>query len=168
MRRTIAALAGLATALTLTACGPDTGTNSSSDKGSTSQASDSPVAVGQTVTAKRGDWDSTVTIVSATWHAAGQGDYAQPPKNGAYLVIDVEWSGKGSYNSLYLTFRADTGVESDATSGIFGGFEPSLDSGDLAGSKVKGNVAFDAAQGPGVVILSDPLGQSLGSWTIPA
>lgn len=162
MRKIIALVAALLVALILAGCDSS---DTSSENGATE--SSGPAAIGAPVDIDEASWDLTATVHSAEWKSAGQGETANQPNNGAFLVIDVEVSGDGSYSPLYFTFRADTGVESDAFSGIGSGYKPTLGSGDLAGGLVRGFVTFDAAQAPGVIILTDPLGGTLGSWTIP-
>lgn len=168
MRRLFALLIAGVVAL-LVGCQPSDSSKDGDGGGGDAPSGPVTVAVGEPVTLKQSaEEEATVVVLSAQWQPIGQGEYAAKPQSGTYLVLDVEWSGTGSYNPLYLKFRAESGQEADAFGGAMSAYEPSLGSGDLGGGKVRGFVVFDVAQSAGSVILTEVLGDTVGSWTIPA
>ena len=148
-----------ALAVMLTGCDPEDVTST----GSSNEKTSGPAQVGESV--KVGD--GSVTVMTAEWHTEGVGEYATAPENGAYLVIDVEWVGPGSYNPLYFTFKDADGHEYNL-GGLLSGYEPVLQSGELAdGDKARGFVVFDVPQTAGKVSVTDQMLTAVGSWEIP-
>lgn len=160
MRTTLALVIVILVAL-LTGCGSDD-----------AQGPQGPVPVGQTVMVEHpGGKKGVVTVLSADWEttAAKDSQFGFDPNKGAYLVLDIEWSGEGPYNPLYLTFKNEAGNEYESFSGAASGYEPSLHSGRLSGDddKARGFVVFDAPQGAGKLTVTNRRHQPAGSWTIP-
>lgn len=125
------------------------------------------VDVGQSIVIRQPNGDkSTVTALSIRWTDTGIGEPSLDPSEGAYLIVDIDWSGQGSYNPLYIEFEAG-GEEYSSFSGAVSGQEPQLQSGKLNGSTARGYVVFDAPRDPGEITLMTTRHEHAGSWTVP-
>jgi hypothetical protein len=118
------------------------------------------------------EWSSgkgRVTLLTATWNPRGVGEFTPRPNNGGYLTIDVTIEaveGTVPYNPFYFSLKNDSGQEFDID--VFtAGHEPSLKSGELvAPDKARGFIAFDVANEPVKLTLTDTLLQPMASWRI--
>lgn len=112
-----------------------------------------------------------ITIHTMKWQKKGKGNYAPAPENGAYLVMDVtveSTKGTVSPNPLYFAAIDKDGRKYDGL-GSMSGWEPSLDSSDLAaGKKRRGYIAIDMPQAAGTIEFQAPLGETLIEWKLPA
>lgn len=109
-----------------------------------------------------------LTIVSAVrTDTVSTTAFATPPKNGTYLLLDVLWEtekGTTSSNPLYFSAKDANGRKADLS--MFA--DNQLGSGEVApGDKSRGFIAFDIAQGPATVMISDPLLQEAARIQIP-
>lgn len=169
MRKWIAVVVSVVAAFVLAGCGSED-ESGAGDPGDSDSQSSGPVEVGESVTVEHpGGKTATVTVLTAEWKTTAGPDAPVQiaPDNGAYLVLDVEWSGEGPYNPNYVTFTSDAGEEYNHASGALSGYEPQLESGDLTGGEVHALLVFDAPQGAGTVTVIDRRHQEDGSWTIP-
>lgn len=169
--------------LTLTAesCSTQTGVPASSSQAASDSASASAAAqrqnaaVGQAIhITDSGGVTVDVTLEGVTFATTGNGAIAQPAQNGQYAVADVlvqDNAGQYSFNPLYFKYQTSDGTTYDSFSGnsLTAGFDPTLSSGVLnPGQKTRGNVVFDVKAKGGLVQVTDPLGQVVGQWTVPA
>ena len=126
------------------------------------------LAIGAPVVLTTSDGEATITLNSAERKTEAGNQYADAPKLGNYIVMDVSYDatkGTASYNPYDWSVRDTDGHE--YSPGSYDGYEPSLLSGDLtAGTKARGLVVIDA---PAVALSAE---YSAGSgapatWLIP-
>jgi hypothetical protein len=135
---------------------------------SASSAAPSTGGVGETLAIASPEGTGRLTLTSAG-RLVGS-DFAQPPANGSYLVIDVslrvdggavaagpfQWQARDRQGSLYAAVPA--GLTGD-----------DMDSGEVtAGHQATGKIAFDVPAGPLTVTLASPSGRPLAVFDVPA
>jgi LysM repeat protein len=117
-----------------------------------------------------GGLSAAVTVSRVVAHAKGQGELAEPSKNGVYEVAHVTiavTAGDYDFNPLYFKWVSAAGdaYSSFDGNGATAGFDPALSSGTLhAGQRAGGYVTFDVPKGHGTVQITDPLGGVVGEW----
>lgn len=167
--------------LTAESCSTQTGAPASSSQAAGDSASASAAAhrqnasIGQAIhITDSSGLSADVTLEGVTYATAGTGAIAQPPQNGQYAVADVlvqDNAGQYPFNPLYFKYQTSDGTTYDSFSGnsVTAGFDPTLSSGTLnAGQKTRGNIVFDVKSKGGLIQVTDPLGQVVGQWTVPA
>ncbi|HYN74309.1 MAG TPA: hypothetical protein VES60_17585 [Nakamurella sp.] len=93
-----------------------------------------------------------MTLNSAERKPAAGSEYADPPRNENYVLLDVKRDERRNgwhvaLPHLRLGLRAADGHEYNVAA--FAGYDPQLNSGELiAGSKARGPVVLDAPAGP--------------------
>lgn len=112
----------------------------------------------------------TLTVHTAEWKDALEGDYVDPPEN-AFLVLDVTFEatkGNVDYSSYDWTAKDADGREyRDAF--VFGSNLNLLSGGTVAqGEKVRGSIVFDLPRGETSIIYSQGYGDLGVSYKIPA
>ena len=110
-----------------------------------------------------------MTLNSAKWNPRGLGEFTPKPHNGGYLTIDVTIEaieGTVPYNPLYFSLKNESGQEFDID--VFtAGHEPTLKSGELvAPDKARGFIAFDVANEPVKLTLTNTFLRPMASWGI--
>lgn len=112
--------------------------------------------------------EAEVVLVSVERKAEPDGEYADAPKNGTYVVLDVLIKGvrgESEYNAYDWTVRDEKGFGFDAST--YGGFEPSLKSGKVAaGGQARGLIAIDAPTGP-IKVEYAPFYGAPATWLVP-
>jgi Domain of unknown function (DUF4352) len=124
--------------------------------------------VGQTLSFASSEGSGRLTLNSAE-RLVGT-DFAEPPKNGSYLVIDVtlevsqgtagagpfDWEARNSDGSVYAAVPA--GLTGD-----------DIDASDLGpGERTRGKVAFDVPVGALTVTFTSLSGSPLATFSVPA
>ena len=159
---------------------PDTGvatakasesSTSASETAEEGSSGDGTLAVGASADFEwSNDATGTATVLGFERKTEAGNDFAGPPTNGNYLIVDVAMTsveGQVSVNPLYWEAKDPEGRTYNAALGS-GGYEPQLSSGDLpTGRTSRGLVAFDVPGGPMTVQLSPPIGVAVASWAIP-
>ncbi len=127
------------------------------------------LAVGEPVTVSGTDGKATVTLVKAEPNTVAGSEFADPPKLGNDVLLEVSYEateGTSSYNPFDWSLRdADGRQYQDAS---YSGFDPLLSSGVLAaaGSKARGLIVIDALVGP-LTAEYPPGYQAPATWLIP-
>ena len=127
-----------------------------------------PVSVGN----EDGSVDAVVTVVSAKTYKAGKGEFADPPKNGRYVVVDVLVSvkrGTLSYNPFDWSYQHPDGTVYSYGDGnsVFAGYNPQFNSGDLrTGQKTRGLITFDVKYVRGGSVQYTAGDTVIAEWTV--
>lgn len=112
--------------------------------------------------------EGIATVNTAEWTTEAPNQFSGPPKNGAYLVLDVTveaTEGTISANPLYWQAKDVEGHTYDyAFTSVK---DPGLATGELpAGEKSRGFVAIDSPQLAVTVQLVNPGQQVVASWAV--
>ena len=126
--------------------------------------------VGDGITVTTDDGVSSIKVLSAKRVTEGTGEDAENPKNGVYLLIDVQYtctSGTCSYNPYDWEVRDKDGRTYDGSDSYSAGYsDQELDSGDLVkGAKARGLIVVDAPKGAMTLEYTSGFG-SPATWTI--
>lgn len=114
--------------------------------------------VGQPFTVNMGQGGTArITVVSARRVTVPESSFAPAPKNGTgWLVLDVLWEteqGTTPCNPFYFQAKDANGRRGDYAIAVAA---DELTSGDVpAGDRMRGGVAFDVADGPVTVVVTD-------------
>lgn len=127
--------------------------------------------VGEGITVTNDDGVTSIKVLSAKRVTDGTGEYSKNPKNGVYLLIDIEYtctSGTCSYNPYDWNLRSKDGHSYDGTGAYQSGYsDQELHSGDLVkGAKARGLVVVDAPKGAMTLEYTSGFGAP-ATWLIP-
>lgn len=165
----------ITTETTVTAApSPNDSVTDSTTGASTDHAPTTGLTIGaaEGISATTDDGAAEIRVLAVKRVTDAGGEYGEKPKNGNYLLIDVQYTatdGTYNYNPFDWTVRdADGRTYSLSDGGNYQGKINVLHSGTVAkGSKARGIVVVDAPKGALTLELGGGFGNAPATWKIP-
>jgi hypothetical protein len=138
----------------------------------TSSGSPTGLAIGETsgITASDDGGSAEIHVLSVKHATDGGGESGEKPKNGNYLLIDVQYEateGAYNYNPYDWTIRDADGRTFEYGTSYYAGDVKELNSGTVAkGARARGVVVIDAPKGP-LTLEFGGFGNAPATWNIP-